>query len=58
MFGFDEVKLLGHIILKDGVRIDIERVEEIKNAPLYPKTRKLSNPSLVKEILSEYSYQT
>ena len=32
--GIDEGKLLGHIISKDGVKIDPERVEAIKNVPL------------------------
>ena len=32
--GVDEGKLLVHIISKDGVKIDPERVEAIKNVPL------------------------
>jgi hypothetical protein len=35
----DEGKLLGHIISKDGVKIDPERVEAIKRIPL-PQTKK------------------
>jgi hypothetical protein len=49
--GVDEGKLLGHIIAKDGVKIDPERVEVIKES-LYPKPRKPSNLSLVKSTLS------
>ena len=30
IFGVDQGKLLGHIISKDGVKIDSERVEAIK----------------------------
>jgi hypothetical protein len=39
VFGFDEGKLLGHIISKDGVKIDPERVETIKKVHL-PQTKK------------------
>ena len=34
VLGIDEGKLLGHIISKDGVKIDPERVESIKKVPL------------------------
>ena len=34
IFCIDEGKLLGHIISKDVVKIDLERVESIKNIPL------------------------
>ena len=34
IFGVDEGKLLGHIISKDGVKVDPERVESIKKVPL------------------------
>ena len=34
IFGVDEGKLLGHIISKDGVKIDREQVEAIKKVPL------------------------
>ena len=34
VLGIDEGKLLGHIISKDGVKIDLERVEAIKKVPL------------------------
>ena len=34
IFGVDEGKLLGHIISKDGVKVDPERVEAIKKVPL------------------------
>lgn len=34
VFGVTEGKLLGHIISKDGIKIDLERVEEIQNIPL------------------------
>jgi hypothetical protein len=39
IMGVDEGKLLGHIIAKDGVKIDPERVEAIKRVPL-PQTKK------------------
>ena len=34
IFGVDEGKLLGHIISKDGVKVDPERVEAINKVPL------------------------
>ena len=34
IFGVDEGKLLGHIISKDGVKVDPERFEAIKKVPL------------------------
>jgi len=34
IFGVDEGKLLGHIIFKDGVKVDPERVEAIKKVPM------------------------
>jgi hypothetical protein len=37
--GVDEGKLLGHIITKDGVKMDLERVKAIQQVPL-PKTKK------------------
>jgi hypothetical protein len=39
VLGVDKGKLLGRIISKDGVKIDPERVEEIKRIPL-PLTKK------------------
>jgi ribonuclease HI len=39
VFGVTEGKLLGHIISKDGVKLDPERVEAIKAVPL-PHTKK------------------
>jgi len=39
VLGADEGKLLGHIISKDGLKIDPERVEAIKRFPL-PQTKK------------------
>ena len=39
VFGIDEGKLLGHIISKDGVKIDPEKIEAIKKIPL-PKNVK------------------
>jgi hypothetical protein len=39
ILGVGEGKLLGHIIAKDGVKIDLERVEAIKRIPL-PQTKK------------------
>ena len=39
VFGIDEGKLLGHIISKDGVKIDPERIDAIKKIPL-PKNVK------------------
>jgi hypothetical protein len=40
VFGVTEGKLLGHIITKDGVKLDPERVEAIGKVPL-PTTKKL-----------------
>jgi hypothetical protein len=57
VFGVDEQKFLGHIISKDGVKIDPERVEVIKRVPL-PKPRNPSNISWVKIILLEDSTLT
>ena len=37
--GVDEGKLLGHIITKDGVKMDPERVQAIQQVPL-PQTKK------------------
>ena len=34
IFGVDEGKLLGHIISKDGVKVNLERVEAIEKVPL------------------------
>ena len=39
VLGVDEGKLLGHIISKDGVKIDLERVEDI-NRVLIPTSKK------------------
>ena len=39
IFGVSEGKLLGHIITKDGVKVDPQRVEAIKQVPL-PQTKK------------------
>jgi hypothetical protein len=39
ILGVDEGKLLGHIIIKDGVKMDPERVQAIQQVPL-PKTKK------------------
>ena len=33
IFGVDEGKLLGHMISKDGVKVDPKRVEAIKIVP-------------------------
>jgi len=33
IFGVDEGKLLGHIVPKDGIEVDSERVEAIKKVP-------------------------
>jgi hypothetical protein len=43
VFGVEEGKLLGHIISKDGVKIDQERVEAIKRAPLPQKKKSLQS---------------
>jgi hypothetical protein len=37
--GVDEGKLVGHIITKDGVNMDPERVQAIQGVPL-PQTKK------------------
>ena len=50
ILGVDEGKLLGHIIAKDGVKIDPERVEAIKKVPL-PQPRKLFSRFLDKSTL-------
>ena len=34
VLGFEEGKLLGHIISKDGVKVDSKRIEAIKKIPL------------------------
>lgn len=34
VFGVTEGKLLGHIIFKDGIKIDLERVDAIQKIPL------------------------
>ena len=39
ILGIEEGKLLGHIISKDGVKVDPERIEAIKKIPL-PKNVK------------------
>ena len=39
VFGVSEGKLLGHIITKDGVKVDPQRVEAIKQVPL-PQIKK------------------
>ena len=39
LFSMDEGKLLGHIISKDGIRIDPSRVEEIQHIDL-PRNKK------------------
>jgi hypothetical protein len=40
IFGVDEGKLLGHIVLREGIKIDPARIEAIKQVPL-PKRKKL-----------------
>ena len=39
LFGLEEGKLLGHIISKDGIRIDLERIQAILQIP-YPRNIK------------------
>ena len=39
LFGLEEGKLLGHIISKDGIRIDSERIQAILQIP-YPRNIK------------------
>ena len=39
LYALDEGKLLGHIITRDGVKIDPKRVEVINNIPL-PRNKK------------------
>jgi len=41
ILGVDEGKLLGHIIAKDRVKMDPERVESIKKVPLPPTKKSL-----------------
>ena len=33
LFGLEEGKLLGHIISKDGIRIDLDRIQAILQVP-------------------------
>jgi hypothetical protein len=40
IFGVLEGKILGNIVSKDGVKVNLERIEGIKEIPS-PKTRKL-----------------
>jgi len=42
VFGVTEGKLLGHIISKDGIKIDSERAETIQNIPLPHNLKSLS----------------
>jgi len=39
LFGLEEGKLLGHIISKDGIRIDLERIQAILHVP-HPRNMK------------------
>jgi hypothetical protein len=43
ILGVDEGKLLGHIIAKDGVKMDPKRVEAIKKVPLPPTKKALQS---------------
>ena len=43
VFGIDQGKLLGHIISKDGVKIDPERIEAIKKIPLSKNVKALQS---------------
>jgi hypothetical protein len=43
ILGVDEGKLLGHIIAKDGVKMDPERVEATKKVPLPPTKKALQS---------------
>jgi hypothetical protein len=43
ILGVDKGKLLGHIIAKDGVKMDPERVESIQNVPLPPTKKDLQS---------------
>jgi hypothetical protein len=43
ILGVDEGKLLGHIIPKDGVKIDPKSVEAIKKIPLPPTKKSLQS---------------
>ena len=43
IFGVDEGKLLGHIISKDGVKVDPKRVEAIKRVPLPQNLKSLQS---------------
>jgi hypothetical protein len=43
ILGVDEGKFLGHIIAKDGVKMDPERFEAIKKVPLPPTKKALQS---------------
>jgi hypothetical protein len=43
ILGVDEGKLLGHIIVEDGVKMDPERVEAIQKVPLPPTKKALQS---------------
>jgi hypothetical protein len=53
-----EGKLLGHIVAAQGVKIDLERVEEINIISLPRHKRKPFNPFLGRSIFFEGSYPT
>ena len=59
IFGIDKGKLLGHIISKDGVKIDPERMEAIKNIPLPINVKSLQsfNGQIIESTLLEGSFQ-
>jgi len=42
-FSLKEGKLIGHIVSKEGVRIDPKRVEVIKNLPLSRRTKEIQS---------------
>jgi len=56
IFGVLEGNIIGNIISKDGVKVNLERIKGIKEIPL-PRNRKLYNCFLEKSTLSEDSSQ-
>jgi hypothetical protein len=57
VFGVDEGKLLGHIVSKEGIKIDPTRIEGIQQVPL-PSSKQVVYHSLAESISSRDSYLT